>query len=84
MVEKYLYFIANLQRKRAVVGSGAFPGLLRGFEIVFNFPKQVLQIIFLILFGSSYHYQICHRNKRNIIDSLYHIYFRKHVTMATI
>ena len=54
------------------------------FEIVFIFLRQVQQLIFLILFGLSYNYENWHRNKRNIIDSQHHIYFRKPVTIATI
>ena len=36
---------------------------LRWLEIVFIFPRLVLQILFQIQFGSSYQCEIYHRNK---------------------
>ena len=38
-------------------------GILRWFEIVFIFPRLVLQILFQIQFGLSYQCEISHRHK---------------------
>ena len=41
----------------------------------FHFPKLVLQVLFQIKFGLSYQWEIYHRNKWNVIESLHHIFF---------
>ena len=50
---------------------------LRWLEIVFIFPRLVLQILFQIQFGLSYQCEIYHRHKSNVIKSLHYIFFKK-------
>ena len=52
---------------------------LRCLEIVFIFPRLVLQILFQMQFGLSYQCEICPRNKWNVIESLHHIFFSKNL-----
>ena len=56
---------------------------LRWLEIVFIFPRLVLQILFQLQFGLSYQCEIYHSHKLNVIESLHDIFSRKPVTMAT-
>ena len=53
---------------------------LRWLEIVFIFPRLVLQILFQIQFGLAYHCEIYHSNKWNVVESFHHIFSRKPVT----
>ena len=57
---------------------------LRRLEIVFIFPRLVLQILFQIQVGLSCQCEIYHRHKWNVIKSAHHIFSRKPVTIATI
>ena len=50
---------------------------LRWLEIVFIFPRLVLQILFQIQFGLSYQCEISHSKKWNIIESFHYIFFQK-------
>ena len=50
----------------------------------FYFLQTSFTNSFQIQFGLSYQCEIYHRNKWNVIESLYHIFSRKPVIMATI
>ena len=47
---------------------------LRWLEIVFIFSRLVLQILLEKQCGLSYQCEIYHRNKRNVIELLHHIF----------
>ena len=47
---------------------------LRWLEIVFIFPRLVLQIIFQIQFGLSHQCEICNSNKWKGVESFHHIF----------
>ena len=47
---------------------------LRRLEIVFIFPRLVLQILFQLQFSLSYQCEIYQRLKWNVIESLHHIF----------
>ena len=57
---------------------------LSRLEIVFIFPRLVLQIFFQIQFGLPCQCEIYHSNKWNVVESQHYIFSRKPLTIATI
>ena len=72
----YMGFRATLNfRKFKVALNPVYRICLRWLEIVFIFPRLVLQILYQMQFGLSYQCEISHRHKLNIIESLHYNFF---------